>query len=447
MPPPDDQIHLEIEPHASTGMELSAELGVFRRFAVEMIAIQSEEALLWHVARNVVGRMNFSDCVVYGFEPSGNILRQAAAIGDKTPAGQPDIILNQLTIRIGEGITGTVAQSRRPMIVNDLRADPRYIPDISEAGSEICVPILNGDELLGVIDCEHPETGRFGARELAILTSVAALTAAQLIQCRMIRESQTTRMELARALEISKRAQLGRNRFLANASHELRTPLNAIIGFSSLLARPGYYTADPERGEEQVATILEAGQQLASMVNDILEITAAAGGQLVPAPECLDVGWEVEEATLKFRSRPDQPEILIETIGDPDAMQAWFDIRHLHKILARLTEHAIQSSPPSSPVKIRISRDADRVDVAICDRGPEIPASSLKTIFSPFSREPGTACAGPKCARLGLTLARELAQANLAEISAASRPGEGNEFTLRLPAFNEVDRVELDAQR
>ncbi len=445
MPPPDDRIHLATAPRACAGVEPSLELVVFRRFAVEMIAIQSEDALLWHVARNVVGRMNFSDCVVYSFDPGRNVLRQAAAIGDKTPADQPDMIVNQLTIPLGQGITGTVAQSRKPLIVDDLRADPRYIADISEARSEICVPILNGDELLGVIDCEHPTPRHFGQHELSILSSVAALTAAQFIQCRMIRESYSTRKELARALELSEQAKRGQSRFLANASHELRTPLNAIIGFAGLLVRPGYFTADPERGEAQATTILEAGQQLAGMVNDILELTAAASGQLAPTPECLDVGWEVEEAILKFRNDPRQPEILTELVDGTDTVRAWCDIRHFHKILAKLTENAISASGPYRPVTIRIAGADDRVDVSVCDQGPGIPGACLETIFAPFGHEPASGWQAPKGAGLGLTLARELALANLADISLVSRPGTGCEFTLRLPAFSEHDGTASDA--
>ena len=444
MSPLDDQIQPRPAPQACAGVEPSTELGLFRRFAVEMIAIQSEDALLWHVARNVVGRMNFNDCVVYGFDPARKVLRQAAAIGDKTPASQPDIIVNQLTIPLGEGITGAVAQSRIPLIINDLRADPRYIPDISEARSEVCVPILNGDELLGVIDCEHPTPHRFGPNELELLTAVAALTAAQITQCRMIRNDHSTRQELAQALESSERAQRGQHRFLANASHELRTPLNSIIGFASLLTRPGYFAEDPQRCEAQAATILEAGQQLATLVNDILEITAAAGGQLAPVPECLDIVWEAEEATLKFRDQPGQAEILFEVMGEPETMQAWCDIRHLHKILVKLTEHAILVSEPGCPVNIRIARQNDRVDITVCDRGASIPANSLESVFAPFGREPGSASSGSRGAGLGLTLARELAQANLADISVVSLPGGGNEFTLRLPALMEADSLDQD---
>lgn len=444
MSPLDEQSQPALAGRIRASVEPSLELGVFRRFAVEMIAIQSEDALLWHVARNVVGRMNFSDCVVYSFDPERAVLRQAAAIGDKTPANQPDVIVNQLSIPLGQGITGTVAQTRIPLIIGDLRADPRYISDISEARSEICVPILHGNELLGVIDCEHPTPHYFGENEMNILSSVAALTAAQFKQCRMLRENQSTRWQLARALELSEQAQRGQHRFLANASHELRTPLNSIIGFSSLLSRPGYFTADPERGEAQAATILEAGQQLSGMVNDILELTAATSGRLSPDSESLDIVWAAEEATLKFRTCPDQPEIIIEVVGDRGTMRAWCDIRHLHKILAKLTAHAIEASMPEAAVTIRISRAGDQVKITVCDRGPGLSAVEVETLFAPFGDQPDGARPGPKDARLGLTLARELAQANLAELSVVSQPGIGSEFTLLLPAAMDGDGPDSD---
>lgn len=435
MPPPDDQSPSAPAPQAVTLPDPRPDLSVFRRFAVEMIGFKSVDALYWHVAHNLVGRMNFSDCVIYSFDPDRQTLSQVAAIGDKIPSAGTETILNPLTIPLGSGITGTVAQTRSPLIVDDLHTDPRYIPDLTKARSEICVPILYGDELLGVIDCEHPLPNRFGAAELEILISVAAMTAGQVMQCRLIRQGNTTRHQLARALEASELAQQNQILFLVNASHELRTPLNSIIGFSSLLNRPGYFASDLERGESQAATILEAGQQLSAVINDILEITAAAGGRLVVTPECLDIGWEVEQAILKFQSDDAPALIVIEPVGDVETLQGWCDVRHFHRIIANLTENAIRFSQPGSPVSIAIERHDDRIDINVRDRGICIEADSLETIFGAFRRGPVGAPDGSRGAGLGLTLARELAQANLAGIDVRSDPGCGSVFTLRLPAL------------
>lgn len=153
-------------------------LKILSSFAVELISITNETDLAWHVAREVVGKLGFVDCVVYFIDPERNLLRQAAAIGAKNPVGQQ--ILNPLEIAIGEGVTGKVAQTRQALIVDNLSKFDGYIPDLEQAQSEICVPLISADRIFGVIDCEDPRPGHFGPEQLDLLTSVAALMTAKL---------------------------------------------------------------------------------------------------------------------------------------------------------------------------------------------------------------------------------------------------------------------------
>lgn len=437
MPPPDDSTSTFPAVEEEWPARSWPELAVFRRFAVEMISIRSEDELYRHVARNVVGAMNFADCVIYRHIPESAVLEQVSAIGEKASRDAPGTVSNPMITRVGEGIAGTVARTGKPLIIKDVAKDSRFTLDIAAAGSEICVPILNGEEVLGVIACEHPLPDRFGRRELEILNSVAALTASHLLQCRMIRRERSARHDLARALEASEQAQRSQSRFFSSASHELRTPLNSIIGFASLLGRPGYFAENPERCEAYAATILEAGHHLSALVNDVLEITAAAGGRLVAKPEGLDVRWETEQAILTLLTQAEEGQV---TIEDRDApLLAWCDVRHFHRILLNLTSNAIRFSEPGNPVSIHFAEQLDVIEITVSDHGPGLAAEALENIFAPFHREPANPPPRSPGTGLGLTLARELAQANLGDISVTSRLGVGSAFTVRLPAFHEFD--------
>jgi len=153
-------------------------LKVLNDFAVKLIGLSTEQELAGYAAREVVGKLGFVDCVIYFLDREKGVLFQAAAIGNKNPHG--DEIMNPLEIPVGEGITGTVAQSRKPLLVNDLGLDERYIFDIEKAGSEICAPIMFGGTVQGVIDSEHPNPGHFGDTDLAVLEAVSALMGARL---------------------------------------------------------------------------------------------------------------------------------------------------------------------------------------------------------------------------------------------------------------------------
>ncbi len=156
----------------------SALLKTINDFALRLISIGSKEELFWYVAREVVAKLGFTDCVVYDLDRERALLLQAAAIGPKNPQGE--VIANALEIPVGNGVTGHVAETGRPSIVEDLRQDPRYIPDLEPALSEICVPMMIEGTTVGVIDCEDPRADHFGPEHLEVLSTVAAMTSAKL---------------------------------------------------------------------------------------------------------------------------------------------------------------------------------------------------------------------------------------------------------------------------
>ena len=158
--------------------ESASTLRTLNAFAVDVMSIQNADDLFWYVARNVVGQLNFVDCVIYQASPDRTELVQVAALGEKNPYGRS--IINPLRIPFGQGITGRVAQDRSPIIVDDLLVNQNYIPDTQPARSEVCVPLISGGDVVGVIDSEHPNVAAFGEAELEVLTTVAAMTSAKL---------------------------------------------------------------------------------------------------------------------------------------------------------------------------------------------------------------------------------------------------------------------------
>lgn len=159
-------------------MDEHSTLRTLNAFAVDLMAIPNVEDLFWYVAQNVVGQLNFIDCVIYRADVDHSELIQVAALGEKNPFGRS--ILNPLRIPFGDGVTGRVAQTREAIIVKDLLKDQNYIPDTQPARSEICVPLIFRNRVVGVVDSEHPDPNAFGEAELEVLTTIAAMTSAKL---------------------------------------------------------------------------------------------------------------------------------------------------------------------------------------------------------------------------------------------------------------------------
>ena len=179
-------------------------LELLNSFAIHLFEIGTEDDLAWEVVHEIVGKMGFRDCVFYYADLGRHVLHQAAALGSKNPHER--LILNPLEIPFGAGITGRVAMTRRPKIVSDLSADDTYISDLEPALSEICVPIVVDDIVVGVIDCEDPRPNHFTRIHLLILTAVAAMAAGRLGSLRRDRDLKENQARLNGIVELAPEA-------------------------------------------------------------------------------------------------------------------------------------------------------------------------------------------------------------------------------------------------
>jgi len=159
-------------------------LRVLNGFAVSLIGISTYDDLVWYVAKEVVAKLGFVDCVLYQYDDAKKLLVQRAASGGKNPEGRE--LVNPLSIPFGKGVTGRVAETREAIIVADLSQEANYVEDISPAASEICVPLEFDGKLLGVIDCEDPRRGHFNEDHLEILESVASMTSSKIKECEVV---------------------------------------------------------------------------------------------------------------------------------------------------------------------------------------------------------------------------------------------------------------------
>ena len=147
-------------------------------FAIKMVSVINATELAWFVAREIVGSMGYEDCVIYYLNEKADRLVQTAAIGVKNPANED--ILNPLTIEFGRGITGHVALTKQSTLVSDMSLHDNYVTDVEPALSELCVPIMFGDRLYGVLDSESKIVCGYGEEDKKIFETVARLIAAKL---------------------------------------------------------------------------------------------------------------------------------------------------------------------------------------------------------------------------------------------------------------------------
>ena len=144
-------------------------------FIIKINQIDSLSEIIWHLAQHTIKSLGFEDCVIYLLDEDQITLRQVAAYGPKSPFHEE--ILNPITIKVGDGIVGKSAQALSTIRISDTRLEPSYIIDDQSRLSELTVPIISKNRLLGVIDSEHSQLDFFTEehqRYLEILANVLA---------------------------------------------------------------------------------------------------------------------------------------------------------------------------------------------------------------------------------------------------------------------------------
>ncbi len=159
--------------------------------------------LLLHRVAELVKRV--IDYEMFGIllvdEATGDlVLREAVRYG-----GAPE----RYRIKAGEGLSGAAVASKEPVLVNDVREDPRYLPLIAETRSELVVPLVHKDKVVGVFDLESTALGAFTEEHVKVLTPLASQVAVAVENAGLYEELRTRDIARAREMKIAAGIQHG----------------------------------------------------------------------------------------------------------------------------------------------------------------------------------------------------------------------------------------------
>ncbi|KAB8038189.1 response regulator [Janthinobacterium aquaticum] len=236
----------------------------------------------------------------------------------------------------------------------------------------------------------------------------------------------------ARADELQ-RASRYKSEFLANMSHELRTPLNSSLILSKLLADNSHGNLTPEQ-VTFAQTIYSAGNDLLTLINDILDISKVEAGKLELTPETVQIGDLLSSMKMLFGAQAQQKQLEFQVSLAPDARaELTSDRQRLEQILKNLLSNAVKFTDKGS-VSLRVTNDnAGHVRFEVQDTGIGIVDDQQQKVFDAFHQADGTTSRRYGGTGLGLSISRDLAALLGGSIELASTPGQGSTFTLVLP--------------
>jgi two-component system OmpR family sensor kinase len=232
--------------------------------------------------------------------------------------------------------------------------------------------------------------------------------------------------QIERAFHAQEASERKLRRFVADASHELRTPLAAVRAYAELFSRGA--SQRPQDLARTMAGISRESERMSVLVEDLLLLARLDEGRpLEQAP--VDLELVVAEAVETARTVDPDRSIELDVaparvLGDRDRLRQVVD-----NLLGNVRAH----TAPATPVRVTVgSRNGDAL-IEVADSGPGMSADQLAHVFERFYRGDSSRSRQSGGVGLGLSIVAAVAAAHGGEASAASEPGNGSTFEVRLP--------------
>lgn len=226
-----------------------------------------------------------------------------------------------------------------------------------------------------------------------------------------------------------------RDTFLAILGHDLRSPLIAITNSSLYLGSPGLLPGGAPL--DAVRRISSSATKMSTMIADLLEYTRTRLGRAIPiSPQAGNLAEVCKFAYDEIRAAHPERTFRLETSGE---LRGQFDSSRLQQVLSNLLDNAVRHGARDQPITLLARGEADRLLLAVRNRGRAIPDDQLQVIFNPLVQIPSqltmTMDPGELSTSLGLGLyiAREIVAMHGGSMEARSTEEDGTEFSASLP--------------
>lgn len=236
--------------------------------------------------------------------------------------------------------------------------------------------------------------------------------------------------ELLLAKEKAENSDRLKTEFLNNMSHEIRTPLNAVIGFANMLADS---TLLPEERQRYAAIVEESGNQLLTIITDIIDISKIDSGQLGLRPDHHDLNNIMDNLLVTFEGTVAAGVELRLEKGKPGKNVLRCDRNRLVQVFSNLLVNAIKFTQEGVVEFGYHLSNREEIEFYVRDTGIGIPASQLTTIFERFRQVNSDKIYSRSGTGLGLSIAKGIVNLWGGEIRVVSEEGKGSAFCFTHP--------------
>jgi PAS domain S-box-containing protein len=237
-------------------------------------------------------------------------------------------------------------------------------------------------------------------------------------------------LSFVRSMVADSRLEEMKGDFVALVSQEMKNPITAILGFTQLLSRPEIWE-DPVKRMRTVRALEARGQQMATLIDDLLLASRIEHGDLHLDREPTDLASMIADAVSRFEQVQRSHRFVMDV--DTRLPKVTVDKRRMEHVVASLLSNAVKHSPDAAEVRVTAVRDGESAVISVTDHGIGIGTDDLPRVWDRFFQVDGGTRRAYPGAGLGLYLVKTVVEAHGGTVHARSVPGQGSVFSVRLP--------------
>ncbi|HEX6542287.1 MAG TPA: GAF domain-containing sensor histidine kinase [Ktedonobacterales bacterium] len=374
--------------------------------------------------------------------------------------GPEEAVLGKVHVPMGQGVAGTIAARRQPLIIENLDTVPVANPFLKQHfHSLLGVPLLDGDRLVGVIHVDSTQPRRFTIEDRKLLEALAERIALAIARAQQYESDQERRAAAERRVAVLQEATERMDEFIGIASHELRTPLTSLTMNAQALdlwlnarrrKRPEESEADYAVRAIAVAgpliqRSLRSIQRLDRLVGDLLNASRIRESRLDLRLQPVDLASLVREIVREHQQMDVTHSVRLKVEArEPVIVEA--DPERIEQVIINYLNNALKYSRPQQPVTVSLHVGAGQARVSVLDEGVGIPEADLEHIWDRFYQVEATAHqSGSRIGLgLGLYISRDIVERHGGELGVESTPNKGSTFWFSLPLKEPAQAGELE---
>jgi two-component system sensor histidine kinase HydH len=348
------------------------------------------------------------------------------AIGDSAEKAKA------VRIKVGEGVAGWVAQTGKPLVVQDTAKDPRFEHSVDartgfETRSILCVPMMHQGELSGVVEVLNKKDGRvFDQYDQEMLTVIANQVAIAIDNSKLYSRLNQKFTLTAEELKITQRKLIQSEKLAAlgklsqGVAHEVRNPVMVIGGFARRL-KTRFAENDPVR--KTLDIILAQTERLERMVSEFETFSKLRQPELrqLDIPPVVDAALGVCSKSMESLGI----RVVRRFASELPVVKA--DAELLELALSKVVLNAVEAMPEGGILDFTLASQPDYLVISIKDSGIGIQPEMLASVFDPFSTSKTTGSG------LGLTTVHRIISDHNGEVEISSVVSKGTEVRILLP--------------